>query len=519
MTTSVWEHLVKHAIMGTDHQSFTLPEVPQVLAPLWQQLATKSEAQQLLDSAALLHQYQCTGWQPPHTEIEVSTCPTETLPYCTATQINLLREIISGESKENDPLLTEWLRYATQAQRRVPFEYLPTLLNLGKNNKHIAVHLPTVVGQRGQWLSQQNSAWQYLQQIEFIADTNNNQEVWETGSVGQRLAWLRTCRATNPTQAREALQQTWKQDVAKDRQQFLEVLWEGLSAADEAFLQSCINDRSPNLRLQAAVMLSALPNSDVAQGLVQILSQFIQVESKLAKKSLHITLPDKYEPAWQQFGVIEKWHRSYIGDHRIGRKASWLVQMLLNVRPQQWLAHLQLDALTYLQLARKSDAEALLEETLWSSIAQHRDRETALQLLQPDQKHFVAHCLRFSQDDVSFLPQADREQLFSAFLPQAKREWTLLNQMLHWLPDGLGKHLSQQVMNDFLPNLFTSKKYPYQYATALQDLSLILAPEMWQTLSEQTRTALETIAKNNEPIEQLLRTLQFRYRMQQEFQS
>ena len=61
---------------------------------------------------------------------------------------------------------------------------------------------------------------------------------WETGSHQTRLALVQHLRATQPPVALDLLSTTWSTEAAKERAAFVGALAEGLSLADEPFLES-----------------------------------------------------------------------------------------------------------------------------------------------------------------------------------------------------------------------------------------------------------------------------------------
>src|SRR5690606_35435303 len=85
-------------------------------------------------------------------------------------------------------------------------------------------------GQRANWLALHNPRWSFAVQEE--------PELWETGTRDQRLALLRTLRATAPDEARAKVEAVWKQEPADIRAAFVAQLAVNLSGDDIPFLEA-----------------------------------------------------------------------------------------------------------------------------------------------------------------------------------------------------------------------------------------------------------------------------------------
>ena len=157
---------------------------------------------------------------------------------------------------DHPEMLPEWLRLVDRQGWRCPGGWLAPLLDWGRRQSDSWEQLRNLGGTRAAWMSRQNpSAWGYL-----LEDDN-----WHSGSRAARLAWLRKTRLQDAQQARETLESDFKTESASDRELFLKQLETNLSRDDEPFLESCLDDRAQGVRSQAAILLSALPESALAQ--------------------------------------------------------------------------------------------------------------------------------------------------------------------------------------------------------------------------------------------------------------
>ena len=92
-------------------------------------------------------------------------------------------------------------------------------------------------------------------------DTSGDQEVWRTGSRGERQAYLAAQRRRDPTAGRELLTADWARQTGDERAALLAVLVRGLSADDEEFLDAALDDRAAAVRGVARRLLTLLPGS------------------------------------------------------------------------------------------------------------------------------------------------------------------------------------------------------------------------------------------------------------------
>ncbi len=509
-----WEHLTKHAILGTGGQAFSLPQSP--LSFLWAQLETKEPAEKLLHSAALLTEYRRVGWQLPTSEKQsIASSPPETLPLCTPKAVEYLRTILREEDREiQKALLGEWLRLAQAAKQRAPFEVLPVLLDKCKPNKHLHKYLSETIGQRGHWLAKRNPDWQSIADVQtFRTSEVQDSEIWETGSFEARLAYLQQCRATEPSKAQELLAGSWQTEAAQARQAFLATFWTQLSLEDEDFLESCFNDRSQIVRQLAAQMLGSLADSRFLTQILERLSGYISVKQGRIKQTLEINLPSKYDKAWAREGIKEK-PPSYL---KVGSKAGWLYQMLLLVRPSFWLAHLGLSPETYLKMLRKTDFADTLYNALTTATKVHKDNSLVAMLVRQSKKIEVV--LNTLADLAEALPDNEREIILQESLKNKTfSTWTQINQVVDLFPNGMSSNLSKILIDNSQPLLLKKQQQGFYYSHyALNSLAVVLAPSCYQELSTTLGKWMQSNTEPHPATENFLKIYGFRYQMTQEF--
>ena len=97
------------------------------------------------------------------------------------------------------------------------------------------------------------------------------------------------------------------------RQLFVSALEADLSAHDQAFLESILNDRSKEVRQRAAMLLARIPGSALAQRMLQRAEQLLQWTAPVAGNllllrrgspaMLSVSLPETYDGSMKRDGI------------------------------------------------------------------------------------------------------------------------------------------------------------------------------------------------------------------------
>lgn len=359
------QNLLKIALLGTERQTQPLQGNTH-LQPLLNQLYPQGQVPTgderetaFLGALALSRQYHATGCLPASFSGTLPVVDEKEDRACIPAAAGLHLRRILDDSKLRH-LLPDWLAAVATARLRVPVDYLPALMEQARQNRALRSAISAVIGPRGHWLAAQNPAWQpllALAPVEAAADAS----IWEEGNPAQRADYLRQLRAREPAAARDLLAAVWKQEAATVRQELLATLHTGLSLDDEAWLESCLDDRSKGVRQQAAELLGGLPDSAFVQRHLERLIQWLRLEKSggLLKKltgqySLQVDLPESWDKAWLRDGIEEKPSQGK------GAKAWWLEQALSFIPPVYWSQHWQRTPVELLTLAAKSDWQAAL---------------------------------------------------------------------------------------------------------------------------------------------------------------
>lgn len=355
----MWQEIVKTALIGTQRGKISESDKATLAA-----IGIKTDAEPakiVLQAAALLGQMQRVGKELPKRKGGLPTAsPEEMLETCSDKAAYNLALMLSSE--EFAPALPEFLRHLENANKVLPPEALPQVLNKCVVDSELWEAIQSAVGERGKWLALQHPEWKTLvEQPKF--------ENWDIGTKAERLSLLHFLRKQNPQKAVELIESTWSEDSFQDRQYFLDTLHTNLSENDEGFLESCLNDRRKEVREIAAFLLSKIEKSALNERLFQEALQMIQVKSRVFKKpKLIIMIPEKFKKEWKRDGIHEKSHQ-----FQFGQKANWLGQIIQKIPPQKWDEHFKTSPSETLDIFLRSDWSELLLQALINATGQHKN--------------------------------------------------------------------------------------------------------------------------------------------------
>lgn len=287
-----WDDLVSTALLGTAKRG-----LPESTHPALRSLPLADDpAGTLLDQAAVLAAFRRAGAQPRPDVAVGEPAPAETLPRVPNAATRRLAALLD----DRVGLLTEWLGLCAEAGARVPEEHLPELLERARVNRALAERLAPVAGERGRWLAAQNPAWQHL--LEPEAPVVPDVDVWETGRRAARVDYLTALRSTEPAAARELLASTWSTEDPDDRVEFVLALSDGLSPADEPFLEEALDDRRGQVREVAELLLGRLPESAYSARMRERLLSCVAFDGRF----LEVTAPREVGPGMRRDGISAK---------------------------------------------------------------------------------------------------------------------------------------------------------------------------------------------------------------------
>lgn len=283
VTERTFDQLVKVALLGTERDG---------AAP-----ANGRDAEtQLLDEAALAIVMRRAGRLPDDaTTAKHELCAPEDQKRIGA------RAIAHGmtflyEPKHRD-LLVEWLDGVAAVDKVVPPRLLAPLLEAGRHHPKIADRVRGVIGERGRWLARHNESWRYALDGAVAVDPS----AFVDATSEERIRMLGGWRATDPAAAREALVAAWSDEKARARTELVEAMRTNLSTDDEPFLESCLDDRSKEVRRAAARLLARLPASKLADRMAQRALTFVTP----SPSGWDVTLPTEIDDAMLRDGIMK----------------------------------------------------------------------------------------------------------------------------------------------------------------------------------------------------------------------
>jgi hypothetical protein len=257
-------------------------------------------------------------------------------------------------------------------------------------------------------------------------------------------------RAANPSKARELLAATWNNDAAEERALWVGCLLDGLSADDETFLETCLDDRSSRVREAAADLLARLPNSSLVNRMVERVASLISFESGAAgsllklkrstKPHFNVTLPEAFDKTMQRDGIIEK------PPEALGPKQWWLLQLISYVPLDYWTQTFGAPAATLVDAAPADYREVFVKGWL-AALA----RRPVVDWIEP---LIAAAGSQVELDSVilTAIPSPHRAKVLTAILGGPAREAISLAQLIEaWRP--LDETVSQLLLKGYDLNM------------------------------------------------------------------
>ncbi len=328
--TDDWADLQGAALLGTDRRP-----LPEARTPLSAAVDRADPAGALLDLAAVAAVRRRAGALPGpavDTPEPAPADPRPALPGAAARRLAVLLGTRSGHGSTANlsELLPQWLTAARTRGYRLPPALVPALLDTGRARSELRSDAVALAGPLGRWLAPHNPDWKYVTRTAGDQDALDQpgEILWQEGLFAERVTHLTRLRRTDPAAGLALLASTWSTERAEDRVLFLDALQDGLSPADEEFLEAALSDRSKNVRATAAELLSTLPGSALAARMAARARTAVRADGD----RLHITPPAACDAAMQRDGIPVK---SPTGR---GERAWWFGEVVAGAPLAGWTA-------------------------------------------------------------------------------------------------------------------------------------------------------------------------------------
>ncbi len=315
-----WEGLVTTALLGTDRR--TPPDTaPGQDAPV-----------ALLDAAALETVRRRAGLRPARAAQRPRPAPEDRRPPLPAAAARRLAMLLAdrpgasgggrrGTAPDLMELLPQWLAAANARGFAPPPQLLPALLDAARGRTDLRPAALEFAGPRALWLARLNPDWRFALRaapgggaaLPRPEDDDTTRRLWQEGLFAERVALLSALRSREPAAARELLASTWTTERAEDRLMFLDSLRTGLGPDDEPFLEQALDDRSRNVRVTAAELLSTLPGSALAERMAVRAAACVAIDHTRTGRTagtpapvIAVEAPHECDPGMERDGVVPK---------------------------------------------------------------------------------------------------------------------------------------------------------------------------------------------------------------------
>ncbi|MCC3771392.1 DUF5691 domain-containing protein [Streptomyces sp. UNOC14_S4] len=523
--TATWDELVSAALLGTERR--TPPVRPR---------PGQDAAEALLDVAALHTVRRRAGLLPAAARPRPAAAPEDPRPPLPPAARQRLALLLAdrtgagnggrrGSAPDLVELLPQWLAAANRYGYRAPADLLPDLLEAARARTDLRPEALAFGGPRARWLAGLNPQWKYALRAApgpapapggpgAPLDAPAARRLWEEGLFAERVTLLVTARRHDPAAARDLLASTWRTERAEDRLMFLDALREGLSPADEPFLEEALADRGRNVRGTAAELLTALPDSALSGRMAERARTCVALERTGDGARIAVEAPHECDKDMQRDGIAA---RPPSGQ---GERSWWLGQVVEAAPLATW--HRRLGGRSAAAIVTLPVADGWRPDlhAAWCRAAVRQgDAEWSRALLGPPD----------SVPTAEEAPWLDPAKLLSALPPGERAEWVAAFIAAHGLseafrllgvcevpwPEPLGTALV-----DALATARDSGGYPWSFSGVMGLAERCLDPSLADRLALLTAPAHDDVLGTSsywpEAFSRLIATLRLRDAMRKE---
>ncbi|THU37095.1 hypothetical protein FAM09_19275 [Niastella caeni] len=389
-----WEQIINTAMLGTGKRTLGVNEMPPALADAVVQIQhnTTDKEEQFLQMAALAFNFRQCGILPLQKEgVTIDKAAVEEKRYCSALAKQTLKDILDSESNS---LLQFWLQQCKSKEQVVTPELVPLLLSVATQQKKLQNLIVACCGKRGDWLSRFNPEWDF-------STATTDEEIWQTGTPEQRKMVLEQLRQADPATARSWVQQTWAQEDANTKVEFLVILGINIGSPDIEFLETLSKEKSRKVKDFALWLLKQIPGSPIVQQYWQVLQEAVTNSHKGIKVHLPASLDDNIFKTG-----IEKLsnNKEYTDEEFI------VSQLMQSVPPASWEAHFQNTPDVIIRYLQKDKVGKKLLPALVQAVVTFKDQRWATAFMQNSSVFYI--------DIIPLLPVNEQEFYSIKFIGQ-----------------------------------------------------------------------------------------------------
>jgi hypothetical protein len=361
----LWDDIVNKAMLGSSKLQVRSTDLPEAITTVLDVQDSDDSEENFLRFTSLIYQFRQAGALPRNLQtIAQPPSETETKPYAP----EIANEVLKTVLEENlFQFLQLWLARCDAKGLCIAPELMPRLLDEALENKELRKVVVRVCGKRGEWLSRLNPQWNFN---EVSLDPTT---LWETGKPDERKQVLRELRQTNPNEALNLLQRTWNAEGANEKVAFLEILENGLSAADLSWLES-LKEKSQRVSSAILDLLKAIPASTVVQAYGDILKKAVNLKKGKAllglvnKETIEINHNFPFPDSVFKSG-IEK----LSSDKNVSDQQFIFAQLVSSVPPSFWNDHFKLPTDVIIGLFQKDKQTAFYVPALAMAAIKFKD--------------------------------------------------------------------------------------------------------------------------------------------------
>jgi hypothetical protein len=340
------EEIINTAILGTQKKELNPQILPKAIQDITTKLPKEDKEAFFFKSIALLNQYYKAGNLEVMTDLpRIPPAEAETLPYFDS-HLDLATRKLLDTTEIRVHFWKKLLANCIEKRQIAHPKILVRLLNIGVKSKKASLveMISKVIGNRGHWLIQFNEKWDIYQ------NTTSQKNLFESHSPAEIVEHLKAKRLENPKEAREILENQWKNLTAQNKILYVAILEENLSLEDEPFLRTILeqihnkqlssNKLVQDLRRTVVALLMRIPQSALSQEIWEKFKNYIVLDKgliafRLPKKA------DKFfcqEVMWEELALLDKsYNTTWYNDIE-----AWVYELLRLTNPNTLEEHLGL---------------------------------------------------------------------------------------------------------------------------------------------------------------------------------